>query len=753
MWVYDTDTALGIDNNGELVFPYGKEDKDYRIDGDPSSSYVFNGAGSIFFCRLRDNFGTDIRNIFTSVRTECFNAENLIEEFDKYQGCYPEAIWRLDVERKYIRSFTGDTENGVSITNKETRFLRDMMQGRKKYQRRQWTKDQDIYFGSKYMLPVVNGDFFEFSCYTPGGQAVTPNWDLTITPYQDMYINVSHAETNASPIRAKAGIRYEVKCPFSTMNDSRIRVYGANHIQALEGKPIRNNNDEIIGADGLASFYIKANNFENGKKLRKLILGTDNTSYSNGNFTTLNIANDYPILEEFNIKNCNNLGGQLDFSKSTALRRIEAQGTKITQVLLPSSTGVQVLHLPETITKIELKSAMQLNELTIKDRSGVDNLSNITQLDINNSDYSANINWMTIARTVLNHLDLLSLLNLNTSSINDINELEDFKSRKDVISRVYLGGILHVLGSYSTLEKETYESIWSANDLRLDVTQGTIQTKHKVTYVKEGAIADAHGNYADEDVYKILFINDGTAAPDIYSTGAIAIPTKASTPEFDFVFGANDEISGDYIAYSGWKLSTGTTALTTAPIIHDTTVIVANFTRVRRQYYVRWYSEPNKLVKTANRAIYYGEGYNLENPTIKDIHAAGYETCTVSKNNGLITYSIFKGWDKLPININPDGSTRYFDIYGQWETGTAALGDLFDDVSNLDEIQLLALSTLTDSEKETYGINNKIDISTTMTYKLGADNTASQYNGHVIVSDASQPVYLSGSTNTIGTSY
>jgi hypothetical protein len=60
--------------------------------------------------------------------------------------------------------------------------------------------------------------------------AVTPNWDLTITPYQDMYINISYAETFARPFRAKAGVTYEFKSILNDMNDSRIRVYGANHI-------------------------------------------------------------------------------------------------------------------------------------------------------------------------------------------------------------------------------------------------------------------------------------------------------------------------------------------------------------------------------------------------------------------------------------------------------------------------------------------------------------------------------------------
>jgi hypothetical protein len=67
LWDYDNDTALGIDNNGELIFPYGKEDKDYRLGDDPASGYVFNGAGSVFWRRLRDLCTSEISSIFNTV--------------------------------------------------------------------------------------------------------------------------------------------------------------------------------------------------------------------------------------------------------------------------------------------------------------------------------------------------------------------------------------------------------------------------------------------------------------------------------------------------------------------------------------------------------------------------------------------------------------------------------------------------------------------------------------------------------------
>jgi len=71
-------------NNGELVFPYGKEDTDFNIDGDSSSGWVFNGATSVFFCRLRDLLSNEITETFNTVSAECFNATNLINQFDKF---------------------------------------------------------------------------------------------------------------------------------------------------------------------------------------------------------------------------------------------------------------------------------------------------------------------------------------------------------------------------------------------------------------------------------------------------------------------------------------------------------------------------------------------------------------------------------------------------------------------------------------------------------------------------------------------
>jgi len=119
LWTYDTDTACGIDNNGELSFPYGKEDTDYRVTGQPASGWAFNGSGSIFWRRLSTTFESDISALMRQENDNCFStAQHLITQFDNFQNCFPEEIWRLDIERKYIRTFTGASMDNSVNENK-----------------------------------------------------------------------------------------------------------------------------------------------------------------------------------------------------------------------------------------------------------------------------------------------------------------------------------------------------------------------------------------------------------------------------------------------------------------------------------------------------------------------------------------------------------------------------------------------------------------------------------------------------------
>jgi len=52
-----------------------------------------------------------------------------------------------------------------------------------------------------------------------------------------------------------------------------------------------------------------------------------------------------------------------------------------------------------------------------------------------------------------------------------------------------------------------------------------------------------------------------------------------------------------------------------------------------------------------------------------------------------VSYAIFKGWEKLPANINPttadEINTSVYKIYGQWdEADNVPVSEIFSDINN-----------------------------------------------------------------------
>ena len=91
-------TAIGIDNNGVLNRPYGKED----IDLDENNSYIFNGARSTFFMRIRNLMHGGLTRVYNAV-SDAWRAEGLINEFDAWQAeFYKNSLFSLVVAFKTV---------------------------------------------------------------------------------------------------------------------------------------------------------------------------------------------------------------------------------------------------------------------------------------------------------------------------------------------------------------------------------------------------------------------------------------------------------------------------------------------------------------------------------------------------------------------------------------------------------------------------------------------------------------------------
>ena len=224
-------TALGIDNTGKLVLTYGKEDTDYYVDEDPSSSYIYRAAESTFFCRVRDLFKSELQAMFVDrENANAWSSDSLINQWDKAQSQFPEEVWRLDIQRKYLRTYQGiSIDNSIAGTANQ-RFLTEMLNGRKKYQRRMFERNQELYMATKYFGNTATQDQIMMRFNNPIGAVVSQDYTLYLTPYSDMYIGVKFGNVSPVNFRAKAGVEYTVPYSISTDTADITLIYGASFI-------------------------------------------------------------------------------------------------------------------------------------------------------------------------------------------------------------------------------------------------------------------------------------------------------------------------------------------------------------------------------------------------------------------------------------------------------------------------------------------------------------------------------------------
>ena len=584
-WNYDDDTSIGINNNGELVFPYGKEDTDFNIENDASSGYVFNGATSVFWCRLRDLLSSQITEIFNSVQAECFSATNLITQFDNFQACYPEEIWRLDVERKYIRTFTGNTVDN-SKPKQDTQYLRDMMQGRKKYQRRQWVRDQEIYFGTKYLMNAVVGDHnrITFRCYDPGANAVVPaDYSISITPFQDMYVSAMFGNGDQRQVRAKANETVVLNFSVSTTTDTQVTIYGANRIAAL--------ND-------LSACYIAANNFSMATKLRKLVLGNTTPGYSNPRLISLTLGSN-KLLEELDLRNCSNLTGALNLTQCSNLLKLYAEGTRITGATFATNGKVQIIHLPNTINTLVMRNLNNLADF---------------QCDL---DY---LEQLTLQGGTLNNYALVSdtIDTLQVAYLYDVDwTVPDTTVLNALVNAYYslLTGSVYIDGTSRLNEIATYNAKWA--DLEVTYNPNYLVEQYVATYVND-----------DGTQLCQVYVDRGTAPPDPVEMGLIDTPTKASDAQYSYI-------------YDGWDDITS--------IMTGARTITATYTSTIRTYTVTWYSRPTLPLATTQAEYGTEVVYPNDIPTrTEDEDSLRYYVFTGwDKSTGFITgdIDVYAIWD------------------------------------------------------------------------------------------------------------
>lgn len=345
VWLpYDMDTAIGINNEGDLVFSYNLED----IDKTETGADVYNGQESVIWKNMRDAFGPELKAMYQSLRSSgAISYEKVEQMFEDHQEKWPEAIFNEDAMFKYIDP----------LINDGTGTYLSMLQGSKEEQRKWWLYNRFRYLDSKYNAGDAASDVIQIRGYAKS--------DVTVTPYADVYATVKYG-SYLQQVRASRNIPYTLPCPLDNVNDTEIYIYSAS---------------QLASVGDLSGFKVGLADFSKATRLQEVKVGDADPEYTNENLgagkNTFTFGNN-TLLKVIDARNCTNLGNgeqkSVDISHCTNIEEVYFDGTAIQGIELPNGGVLKKLHLPGTITNLTIINHKNITEFVIPTMENVSSL-------------------------------------------------------------------------------------------------------------------------------------------------------------------------------------------------------------------------------------------------------------------------------------------------------------------------------------------------------------------------------------------
>lgn len=640
---YDFDTALGIDNYGRMTYRYGYEEIDY-VDG--TQDWVWNAPNHVFFLRLRELFDAELSELYTELEsTGCWSATSLINQFNDWQMQFPEELWRLDILRKYIRTYTTSYIGGKAYPE----FLTERANGRKKTQRSQFEKNQEKYMSSKFSGTVASADDVILRCSVPNTELVVePNFDMHLTPFSYVYLNVKYNTSPPEKIRAVPNQEYTIS--YTDELADIIEIYSASCLKSI---------------GDLSACYLTNGTFANATKIRELKLGNDTEGYNNTNVMTLGLGSN-ELLNKLDIQNMSGLTHSLDLSGLKNLEELYAFGSGTSGVIFADGGNIRIAEIPDVGT-LQMKN---LNYLTDDGFESTSNYSlsrlvaEYSELDlidlINNSPNLRQVRLVGIDWT----LDNGSATNGEDKEVPLLERLYGLAGVTNTganADQSVLTGKVHV-PVIRQQKLVDYQKAWPD----LEIVADTIIEQFAVTFMN-----------ADGNVLEVQYVDKGEDATDpTKRTDSPLSPTIPSTVSHDFTF-------------AGWDGSL-------LDVFSERT-ITATYTESLRSYTIKYVS---KGVTMQESTGLYGENvpYTGVNPTY-------------TAEEGGYVYYLFNRWDKSGFIDGEKTVNAIFDKF-EYTASSFTGRDLTDlspvEIYAMNKLNL-AETVITNKDSYTIVVGNDID--------------------------------------------
>ena len=332
---YDHDTAYGNDNSGGLTFTYGLEDID-----SVGNAKVFNASDSVLWCNVRDFRTEELHDMYVSRESlGCWDANNILNEFNAYQSIRPEALEMEDAHNKYR-------------VPKAIRY-RSMMLGTKEYQRDSFIPKQEAYMASKHRGSSCTKHKITLRANVPEGSSVKGDV-VGVVPFVDIYLRCQFGNVGEAVIRAKAGEEYTLVCPpGANLNDLETYLFSSQYITHI---------------GSLANVHPKFVDFSDALLLRRAEIGSGELNYSNTSMNTANTGgisfDNNPYLEYIDLRNIPYLSQPLNLSKLTSLEEIYITGSGITGIEFAKGAPIRKAALNNP-TKLIARGLNKIEQFTV----------------------------------------------------------------------------------------------------------------------------------------------------------------------------------------------------------------------------------------------------------------------------------------------------------------------------------------------------------------------------------------------------
>lgn len=385
---YDMDTICSFNNSGVITF-----DTDIEM-----AQGYWNTSNSRLWTRVRDLFHPELVAIYKDMRQYGLSYDNLMKYFyDDQIALIPEAYYNKDYDVKYAPY--ADQYMGMANGSSYEHLKR-------------WLKRRLLFTDTLYDYVPSYADSITIRANT------TQEMRIEIETYAPVYQHMSwyNNQMDKKKIDGKTAVVFTGKAQAAT--DQEVLIYGGSNIKRIRGIATMNPDSMIIG---------------NASKLVELdcagspILTDINQSKAN---LSPNV-----YLTKVDISNCPLLGGTLRLNNSPLLSEVNAQGTAITSILLPTSIkNLAKLKVPKGVTELILNDAKTLTELNLEEGYLLEtlSLSNCNKLKsfdlskVKNISLDNSYNAEELRLSTNEQVNLKNMLTLKRLVYTPNNELEDF---------------------------------------------------------------------------------------------------------------------------------------------------------------------------------------------------------------------------------------------------------------------------------------------------------------------------------------